>query len=380
MAMNSERLALFSAIAGDAARAPHSMPGWYYNDPVLFECEKQTLFYDEWVCAGHATELTSKGSYMTVTIGDEPVVILRDRRERVRAYSNICRHRGMTLVTGKGRAAVLTCPYHAWSYHLDGSLNKAPLMDEVDGFDEAACSLPEFAVEEWLGFVFVNISGDAAPLAPRLAGLEPFLRNYHADERHSTDTWFEEWQTNWKALVENFMEGYHLSVTHPVTLDPITPTELCEKLASCDAFTAYRSNYRPESGQREPFPPDLTGQERRSSVLFAVYPNFVITVGPNCAVFLILRPETPESVNIKMGVLVQDGADDLPETAAYIKLAHEFNEEDRATLEAMQRNTRTGFRPLQPLAPENQEGTVWDFTRFVACRLSGGASAAASAE
>ena len=237
--------------------------------------------------------------------------------------------------------------------------------------------LPEFAVEEWLGFIFVNISGDAAPLAPRLAGLEPFLRNYHADERHSTDTWFEEWQTNWKALVENFMEGYHLSVTHPVTLDPITPTELCEKLAAGDAFTAYRSNYRPESEQREPFPPDLTEQERRSSVLFAIYPNFVITVGPNCAVFLILLPETAESVNIKMGVLVQDGADDLPETAAYIKLAHEFNEEDRATLEAMQRNTRTSFRAPRPLAPENQEGTVWDFTRYVASRLSEGVSTAA---
>ena len=377
MVMVSERLALFSAIADDPARAPHSMPGWYYNDADLFEQEKTDLFYAGWVCAGHASELASRGSFMTVTIGDEPVVILRDREDRVRAYSNICRHRGMTLVSGKGRAAVLTCPYHAWSYHLDGSLNKAPLMEEVDGFDAESCSLPEFAIEEWLGFIFVNIGGAAAPLAPRLAGLEPFLRNYHADERHSTETWFEEWQTNWKALVENFMEGYHLSVTHPVTLDPITPTELCEKLASGDGFTAYRSNYRPESEQREPFPPDLTEQERRSSVLFAVYPNFVITVGPNCAVFLILLPETAESVNIKMGVLVQDGADDLPETAAYVQLAHEFNEEDRATLEAMQRNTRTGFRPPQMLAPDNQEGTVWDFTRYVASRLAPGVPEAA---
>jgi choline monooxygenase len=372
MMVDPAKLAFLSAIVGDEARAAHSMPGWYYSDPLLFELEKTALFYSEWVCVGHGSELNTRGSFLTVTIGDEPVVVLRDREDRVRAFSNICRHRGMTLVSGKGRAAVLTCPYHAWSYHLDGRLNKAPLMEGVAGFDAESCSLPEFAVEEWLGFVFVNISGTAAPLSPRLAELERILRNYRAEERHSTETWFEEWQTNWKALVENFMEGYHLSVTHPVTLDPITPTELCEKLASSSSFTAYRSNYRPESTQREPFPADLTEQERRSSVLFAVYPNFVITVGPNCAVFLMLLPETAESVNIKMGVLVQDGADYLPETVAYINLAHEFNKEDRATLEAMQRNTRTGFRAPRPLAPEDQEGTVWDFTRYVAGGITAG--------
>ena len=99
----SERLALLSAIAGDTSRAPHSMPGWYYNDPDMFQQEKAALFYAEWVCAGHnSSELASKGSYLTVTIGDEPVLVLRDREGRVRAYSNICRHRGMTLMTGKG--------------------------------------------------------------------------------------------------------------------------------------------------------------------------------------------------------------------------------------------------------------------------------------
>ena len=92
-------------------------------------------------------------------------------------------------------------------------------MDAVEGFDPTVCALPEFKLEVWLGFMFVNISGVAAPLAPQLADLEPFLKNYHAEDRHSTQTWHEEWQTNWKALVENFMEGYHLSVTHATTLD-----------------------------------------------------------------------------------------------------------------------------------------------------------------
>ena len=96
----------------------------------------------------------------------------------------------MALAEGKGKAAVLTCPYHAWSYDLDGALRKAPYMDEVEGFDPAACALPEFALEEWRGFLFVNTGNNAPLLAPDLAGLEPFVANYRIEERHSTETWF----------------------------------------------------------------------------------------------------------------------------------------------------------------------------------------------
>ena len=102
---------------------------------------------------------------MAVRIGDEPVGVVRDRKGDVRAYSNVCRHRGMALVEGTGKAAVLTCPYHAWSYDLDGALRKAPYMDEVEEFDSAACALPEFALEEWRGFLFVNTGNNAPPLA-----------------------------------------------------------------------------------------------------------------------------------------------------------------------------------------------------------------------
>ena len=125
--LDRSRIETLAAVAGGDSRAAHSMPGWYYNDPAMFEQEKSSLFADGWVCAGHASEIASPGQYMAVKIGDEPVVVVRDRKGDVRAYSNVCRHRGMALVEGKGKAAVLTCPYHAWSYDLDGALRKAPL-------------------------------------------------------------------------------------------------------------------------------------------------------------------------------------------------------------------------------------------------------------
>jgi len=366
MALDSEKASLLLSIAQDKDRAPHSMPGWYYADAAFFAREKETVFRQGWIAAGHQSEIPKPGQYFTVTIGDEPVVILRDQDGKLRAFSNVCRHRGMKLVEDKGRASLLTCPYHAWSYGLDGTLHKAPYMDQVPDFDASACALPEFRLEEWLGFIFVNIDGNAPDLHQDMAGMMPFLENYHPEERHSTATWVEHWKTNWKSLVENFMEGYHLSVTHAKTLDHITPTGLCEKLANGPGFTAYRSNYHDDFPQRKPYPEGLTAKERRSSVLFCVYPNFVITVGPNCAIFLILLPDSPQSVDIRMGVLVQDGADELQATKDYISLAHEFNAEDKAVLEVMQQSAGSAFRPIAPLAPDNLEGTIWDFTRHIA--------------
>lgn len=369
MVFEQDRIDLLDSISADKDRAPHSMPGWYYADPSLFEREKKAVFESGWVTVGHASEISKPGMYMTVMIGDEPVIILRDRDDTIRACSNICRHRGMRLLEGRGRISVITCPYHAWAYGLDGELNKAPYMDEVEGFDRECHNLPQFAVELWKGFIFVNISGDAAPLGETLGPLDALVENYRMDERHTVETWFEEWQTNWKSLIENFMEGYHLSITHAQTLDDITPTELCEKLPHGETFTAYRSNYRPSFPQRTPFPESLTKKEQRSSVLFTIHPNFLITVGPNCAVFLILLPEQADAVNIKMGVLVQEGADDLPATKAYIDLAHEFNAEDKAILEVMQKNTRSTNKGTAPLAPDALEGTIWDFTRYIASRI-----------
>lgn len=370
MALGAEKIKLLEAIVTDDKRNPHSMPGWYYTDADLFEAEKKSVFAAGWVAVGHVSEISKPGAYMTVTIGDEPVIILRDRDGEIRACSNICRHRGMQLLKGKGRTNVITCPYHAWTYDLSGNLAKAPYMDQVEDFDVKCHSLPQFSIEEWKGFLFVNINGDAPPLASKLGAVEGYIANYEMEARHSIETWFEEWQTNWKSLVENFMEGYHLSIAHAKTLDSITPTALCEKLSAGEGYTAYRSNYHPDAPQRTPFPKNLTSKEQRSSVLFSIYPNFVITVGPNCAVFLILLPEVAHKVNIKIGILVQEDSDDLPETKAYIDLAHAFNAEDKAILEAIQKTNRSSIRLPAPLAPEALEGTIWDFTRYIACRVS----------
>src|SRR6267154_2254989 len=131
-------------------------------------------------------------------------------------------------------------------------------------FSKAACRLPQFASEIWQGYIFVNLDGAAPALGAALSPTEPYIRNYHPSEQQFLYEAQEVWQTNWKCLVENFMEGYHLSPLHAKTLHPVTPTALCEKLPDGDAFTGYRANFHPQCPERGPYHPDLTLQERRS--------------------------------------------------------------------------------------------------------------------
>ncbi len=174
-------------------------------------------------------------------------------------------------------------------------------MDKVEGFDKKAICLPRLKSEIWKGFIFVNLDGEAPPLADRLLGLEPLIQNYHIEERHFLHQEEETWQTNWKSLTENFMEGYHLSITHAKTLHHITPTALCREGPAGDGYTAYVSGYAPDYLDREPYHPDLIPEERRQSVLFCVYPSFAITCAPNFALYMCLRPTAADAVTLRGG-------------------------------------------------------------------------------
>jgi nitrite reductase/ring-hydroxylating ferredoxin subunit len=220
-------LALLTLVPRHQARA---MSAAYYTSPEYLELEREELFRKQWICIGHLGEVPRPGDYFTTELIDEQLLVTRDLGGAVRVLSNVCRHRGNIVARAAGHAARFVCGYHAWTYGLDGHLLAAPLIEEGAHFDKRNCRLPQFATETWQGFIFVNLDGTAAPLATALAATEPYIRNYHPAERHLLFGAEETWNTNWKCLVENFMEGYHLSPTHANTLHAITPTALCEKL------------------------------------------------------------------------------------------------------------------------------------------------------
>ena len=144
-----------------------SMPKAYYTDPAVLGLERKHLFAREWICIGRVEEIAEPGDYMSFQLCDDPLIAVRGKDRVIRVLSNVCRHRGTVLMDGRGNRQRLVCPYHHWSYDLDGRLVGAPRMDAHATFDKASCRLPQFPSEEWHGFLFVSLAQDPQPLAPR---------------------------------------------------------------------------------------------------------------------------------------------------------------------------------------------------------------------
>ncbi|SNT73897.1 aromatic ring-hydroxylating oxygenase subunit alpha [Paracoccus seriniphilus] len=346
------------------------MPPNFYTSEEFHELEKEQIFRKEWVCIGHVGEIPNPGDFITTELIGEQLLVARDDEGEINVLSNVCRHRGNLVANeASGNRRSFVCPYHAWTYKRDGTLKTAPLMKKAKAFDAAKCSLPKLKTEIWNNFIFVNLDGSAEPLAPQLATLDGILHNYHHELRNLLFKDEAVWGTNWKNLTENFMEGYHLFATHPKTLQPMTPTQLCRKVPGEGRWTAYRSYYDPEFPPRGPFHEDMTEDEQRNSVLFNIFPSFVVAVAANYTLFLCLRPNGAGQVAIRWGVcgLKTDPLD--PEVVAYVDLCKAFNAEDREKLETLQAAQNTRYFSGGPLAPDDLEGTIWDFLKYMESRL-----------
>ena len=189
----------------------------YYTDPAVFEREKERIFFRTWQYAGHVSQVEATGDYFTFAILDQSLFVLRGRDGELRCFYNVCQHRAHELVTGAGNKRVLACPYHAWTYELDGRLRKAPNDGKVPGFDRTSICLTEARLEVFCGFIFVNLDPNARPMAEWYPGVEAELRAYVPDiDRLKPLDWVEvEEACNWKVTVENYNECYHCRINHP---------------------------------------------------------------------------------------------------------------------------------------------------------------------
>ncbi len=356
-------------VQDDTAKPRRAMPPTFYTDTDVAAAEEYAVFRQGWICVGRVDEIPNPGDFFTTTVVSEPLVVVRDDAGDVQVLSNVCRHRGSQVAEGSGTARQLLCPYHHWSYNLDGGLKRAPLMDEVAGFDPAACGLPRLATEQWMGWVFTNLDGTADPLTPQLTELDPYVAGYHPEEMRTVKAGPEYWSVNWKCLAENFMEGYHLTPVHLKTLHPMTPTNLCQKIEGRPAFTGYKSHYSPGFEGRPPFHPDMSDEQKRMSMMVWIYPGFVAAISPNSAVYMSLTPTAAQEVQTRWGVVARE--DLFAEGTAQDRwdFAASFNAEDKVRLVSLQQGLNSHYATAGPLAPADYEGCTWDFYQYLADRL-----------
>ncbi|MGD9925736.1 MAG: aromatic ring-hydroxylating dioxygenase subunit alpha, partial [Pseudorhodoplanes sp.] len=180
------------------------LPGDVYTSPEVLELERDCLFMRHWLCVGREEELTNVGDYLTLRVLGEPVLVVRKDPQTIAAYSNVCRHRGVEVASGNGNAQSFVCPYHAWTYSLDGQLESAPLMRHSD-LNRELCRLPQLRVGTWRGTVFVNFD----PKAPSLEEwMQPFEQTFgflQPDRCALADKLVIDLDCNWKFVNENLM-------------------------------------------------------------------------------------------------------------------------------------------------------------------------------
>jgi phenylpropionate dioxygenase-like ring-hydroxylating dioxygenase large terminal subunit len=192
----------------------HHTPGYVYNSPEVLDLEKQRLFMKDWLCVGRVEELENKGDYLTHTIMGEPIVITRGQDMQLHAFYNQCRHRGVEVAQGQGNAKLFKCPYHAWTYDLQGQLIGAPFMRETKDFDIKQCKLKTIKLDTWAKWIFISFNPDVEPLDSFLKEWKDEFSMLQQENCRLAFKYETDFDCNWKFVYENLLDIYHVGVTH----------------------------------------------------------------------------------------------------------------------------------------------------------------------
>jgi len=356
----------------DDARAMHPS---VYTAPELLARERERIFAHEWICVGRASVVANPGDYLTCEIADQPIVVLRDLDGVLRALSNVCLHRMSVLLKGTGRSRSIVCPYHAWTYNLDGTLRAAPQMDHPSGFCREAYRLPELRVETWRGWIYVTLDPSRPPVAEHFAELDALIARYGMEDYVETFREEHVWDTNWKILAENFMESYHLPMLHHATVGPHSRIEEMECPPGRAAFNYHwiTKDATLPIGNAHPDNRKLEGDWRRTVALLAIYPTQLVSLTPGYFWYLLLSPRGVGRVHMVFGGGLAPEFIRDPRGVEYMatlkSLLDAVNAEDRRGVEDVFRGVRA---PLaRPGHLSYLERPNYDFARYLAAKLTG---------
>ena len=357
-----------------------ALPAALYTSPEVLRFEQEAIFAHEWLCVGRADRIPAPGDWFTTTIGEEPIIVVRTKDGEVNALSAVCQHRAMQVCDGSGNSTTLKCPYHHWTYALDGRLLGAPAMERTAGFEKSEWGLARLGLELWHGFVFVNLDARAAPLAPTLARYEPFLANYELDEAVCPGTFTltgMEW--NWKIMFENFNDGYHANRLHQFVQDfcpsnmsafPVEWDDSSNVIFRTAGYTHIDGGFNATHRAIMPVFPLLTEEERMRSTFALVPPTLCFGTAPDQCFFFLVRPTGPETIDVEIGYLFHPSALDDPLFEEKLILSDTgvqvFVRQDQDATRKVQRGLRSRFAPRGRYSW--QEETHVQFNRWLVQR------------
>ena len=282
-----------------------TMPAWCYTSDAFYAREVERIFHREWNFIGRADRIPNHGDYFTIEFAGVPVVVVRGKNGMVRAFSNVCRHRGARIMNGEGNARSFRCPYHSWSYTLDGRLERAPEMHETRGFELADYGLKPVRLETWAGFMFINFDPDAVDLMTFLGDLPEVTAPYRFEDMTCVRRREYDLACNWKIYVENAMEAYHVPSVHMQTIsrqkrenNPPIPSSG----GYCGIFTRHEGSRAILPGEPGfPYIPTLNGLSAQGTYYILIYPSTMFGCTLDCMWWLELHPRGPEETRLTVG-------------------------------------------------------------------------------
>lgn len=291
-----------------------TLPQRYFVSPEIFEEEQEKIFSTQWILAGHQGQIAEAGDYFTADVAGESLIVARDKHGQIHGFFNVCRHRGSRLIENRnGQSQGIQCPYHAWTYALDGRLLGAPQMDDVPGFEKADYSLHAVNLALWEGFIFVTLMDSSASLKQWFAPLAGKFSRWNLSALQSAKRIEYEVRANWKLIFQNYSECYHCAGVHP-ELSKISPHDSAENDLTEGPFLGgfMRINKNKSltmSGNTCSLPVgDFDDEDFRLVFYYSIFPNTLLSLHPDYVMVHQFRPESPDRTLILCDWFFHPGA------------------------------------------------------------------------
>jgi len=350
-----------------------TLPQQYFVSPEVFAREQEKIFSRQWVCAGHQSEIVKAGDYFVREVAGESLIILRDKGGKLRGFYNVCRHRGTRLredragQTACGHVTVIQCPYHAWTYGLDGRLIGAPHMDEVQGFHKADYPLHAVNLALWEGFIFVNLARASAPLEEWFAPLAGKFTHWNLPKLRSAKRTEYDVRANWKLIFENYSECYHCPGVHPM-LSKVSPydsseNDLCEGPFLGGFMSITKGAGLTMSGKACALSVgDIRSEDHARVFYYSIFPNMLLSLHPEYVMVHQLWPKSPERTLILCDWFFHPEAfdrDDFHPNDA-IEFWDMTNKQDWHVCELSQQGIASRAYQPGPYSPRESIPAAWD--------------------
>lgn len=337
-----------------------SLPAWTYSDPEFFAVEQERVFAPAWQVVCHVSDIPHPGDWHTLDYLGESVIVVRGRDGQVRAFSNVCRHRGSRVVDGaSGCARRLVCPYHAWTYDLDGSLVGVPDAASYPGLDRSRHGLAPVSLEIWRGFVFVRLRDEGPSVAEMMAPYEAMVEPYRFEELRALGrVTLRPRQVNWKNIGDNYSDGLHIPVAHPGLTRlfgksyGVEATEHVDRMWG-DLVDRPSANWSERAYQNLlPPAPHLPPERQRHWLYFKLWPNVAFDIYPDQVDFMQWLPINPtESLIREISYALPDDRREM-KAARYLnwRINRRVNAEDTALITRVQQGMASRSFTVGPLS------------------------------